>query len=547
MMLGVCRKPYPDELFYGYVRDIFQKNGFRTMEEVDRILGDGLGNVHVRINYPTGIAKICDEIENVTFPDAEKAIRMTPFGAFALKVEYKEQARLSEMMLQSEAPCVPSISRTVKDEIHLCTECWKEDVSRYGEGYLHLSHHLPRVKVCAKHGIALRKIKMDQKRALMDMIDIKNATPMDTVIQDFKQEVLYANEIRGICCDNNSIFLWSTCPDCGKKYLEHPYSRETDCGCPFCNERMHPTEIIKRRLKSKFGDEYDVVPGFSGIHSAMVIHTPCGSRIRKLDILLYGEEYSHECRKLTPERLQRRFDPSGHNWQFYEKPDFGRKRKQIHVKHLKCNHDFNVFMPHFSSKEGGYCPYCDNPQKRSVINDVDSDYEMIGNDKNNRERVSILHKTCGVTFFMDKNRFLAGARCPVCTPTYGFDEVRDALLSCTRGYGIEKGKKRGTVTIILPGGIVMSGISYSVVMMDLKADEPSIFKNRIKQYKDERSIWNVIYENVKRETLQKGYWCFADGLDGRKVTWNQRSVVQKMANLGYIKWIDIGRYCVENL
>lgn len=546
MMLGVCRKPYPDELFYGCVRAIFQKNGFRTMGEVDRILGDGLDNVHIRINYPTGISKMCDVVENVTFPNIEKAMSMTPFGALAFELGDKGQARLSETLLQSEAPCVPAIPGIEKDEIHLCPECWKEDIAQYGEGYLHLSHHLSGVKVCAKHRIALWKFKMEQKRALMKVVDIKEAIPIDIAIQDMQQEIQQAKIMQDACHSNKGMFLWSICPDCGKAYLEHSYSKRTGCGCPFCNAGISSLAIIRRRLKSMFDDEYDVETGFSSIHNAVVVHNPCGSRIRKLDALLYGEpEYCLECRKLTPERLQHRFDPSCCTWEFYENPDSERKRKRIHVRHLKCQHDFDVFMPQFSSKEGGYCPYCDNPQKSIHISEVDSDYEIAGEYKNNREQVQIRHKTCGVKFYMSKTSFLAGGRCPVCTPRYRFEDVKDAVLSHTEGYKIEKGKKRGTVTVTLPGGVVMSGVPYTVIMNDLKSEKPCIFKKRIKPYKDARSIRSVIYENVKRETFQKGYWCFKDGLDGQEVTRIRRNIVQDMARLGYIKRIGVGQYSVD--
>lgn len=543
MMLGACRKPYPDELFYGYVRAVFQKNGFRTMGEVDKILGGGLDNVHVHINYPTGISKICDMVKNVTFPDAEQAVGMTPFGALAFGLGEKGQARLSETMLQGEAPCVPSIPRVRKDGIHLCPECWKEDVSRYGEGYLHLSHHLPGVRVCAKHGAVLREFKMGRKQALMQTVDIKDAMPADTVVRDIRQEIQHAKDLQDVCRSSHEVLVWTTCQDCGRAYLEHPYSRKTDCGCPFCNEGMLPSKVIRRRLGRTFGDEYDVEPGFSSIHDAVVLHKPCGSRTRRLDALLYGDaEYCRECRTLTPERLQRRFDPSGCQWKFYENPASERKRKRIHVRHLECQRDFNVFMPQFSSRENGYCPYCDNPKKSIDISKVDPDYEIAGDYRNNREQALLRHKTCGVVFRMSKTGFLAGGRCPVCTPRYRFEDVRDAVLSHTKGYGIEKGKKRGTVTIILPGGAVISGAAYKTVMADLKSEKPSIFQDRIKPYQDIRSIRGLIYENVRRETLRKGYWRFSDGLDGQEVTRIRRNTVQDMARLGYIKRVGVGMY-----
>ena len=66
MMLGVCRRPYPDELFYGYVRDVFRANGFTSMQAIDDFIECG----HIRVNSSTGLAVICDMMNNPTFPDA---------------------------------------------------------------------------------------------------------------------------------------------------------------------------------------------------------------------------------------------------------------------------------------------------------------------------------------------------------------------------------------------------------------------------------------------------------------------------------------------
>ena len=124
MMLGICRRPYPDELFYGYVYDIFKVNGFTTMGDVDAIIGCG----HIRVNSSTGLAFICDLIQNSTFPDISEAVAMTPYYAMIDTMTEGEQAKEAERMLFAESPAVPDNSGKIKDEVRICKKCWEEDV-----------------------------------------------------------------------------------------------------------------------------------------------------------------------------------------------------------------------------------------------------------------------------------------------------------------------------------------------------------------------------------------------------------------------------------
>ena len=80
MQFPTCRRPYPGELFYGYMRALCKMNGFDKMEELEHyFLSGGADNIAVNVEIPAGLSKICEVVENQTFPSLEEAIKVNPF------------------------------------------------------------------------------------------------------------------------------------------------------------------------------------------------------------------------------------------------------------------------------------------------------------------------------------------------------------------------------------------------------------------------------------------------------------------------------------
>ena len=547
MRLAICREPYLDELFYGYIRSLAVQNGIFRMQDMEALyLHRGRDNTHVHLLYPTGVSQICDFIENHTFPGIQKVIDMTPYHAAIVGISEGQQAKLSESILYTESPAVPRLLQKDMGKMRYCPECWQEDVLEHGEGYLHLSHHLPGVSVCRRHQRPLLEVPLEPKRHGIVELDGKTGTEIE--VADMEQALKHADRMYLLQMNGSNVLQEQVCSVCGRWYLNHPYSVKTDAGCPYCNQNLTSDKIINRRLEKRFGkDAYKVLPFFTGIHTAVVEHIPCGTKKKKLDLLLYGEpEYCMECRKLEPKRLQKRFDPSGEKWLFYENGKSDRLRKRIHVKHKVCGKEWYIFASMFTSKSEGYCPYCDNLKKRSAVQSVDAAYEVVGDYQNNRTKVKIRHKGCGIIFETSKSSFLAGTRCPICVPRYSFEDVVTAVKQCTVGYEVKKGQKRGQVMLRCPDGVMLTNVSYQAIMNDLKATTPALFGNRTCKYKDKISVRKEIFDRVRMITIQKGYWEFADGLaEGVEVTREKRNLVQDMARLGYIKRIGVGKYIVE--
>ena len=523
MMFGFCREPFQDELLYGYVSSVFQANGYRTMEVVNKIMGFG----RIGVDYAVGLPFLKERIVNRMFPNVDQMMRMLPGSGVA----YVECA------LQPENVCFPKPA--TKSVFYVCPECMKADKEEYNEVYLHLSHQRG-AKRCGVHGCGLKYASVPsiyKRFKPFDQYEYKDCSPEDDMVRADWQEDQY---------------VWSVCGHCGLRYLEHIESRKRGTGCPFCNATASSEVIASRMLNAMYGGGYRLVPQTLGsLRAAVVEHVPCGSTSIKLQQLLAGKQVEcKECKGLLPKYLQRRFDPAKREWVFLDTDEKERSRRRIRVLHRVCGRESYLFMPQFTSKgECGYCPICDNPQQRIEISDVDPEYEVIGDYRNNRESVQIKHRSCGLVFETSKTTFLAGARCPLCTPRYEFQDIQKAMAECCPDWGVQKESKRGFVSLIMPDGKVLSGYSYGAVMANLKAENSMIFPDKVKRWVDPVSLRKTIYDRIEEVTRNKGYWNFADGLDEITdpsmpggVSRERRNIVQDMCRDGLIERCGRGCY-----
>ena len=534
MKLGFCRKSYPDELFYSYVRSLCVENGILRLQDLEWYLRL---KEFVRFNglYPSGLSLICDVVENATFPDVETALHMTPYFTDIDGLQAGQQAKLAEGILQPCSAAVPDVKKRSRS-LKICPMCYEMDKKEYGESYLHVMHQVKDVNVCFEHGCKLQTVVSTASRDLIGEYVFDSAIEMIADIDTCKMQ---KKQLEEQIQKNAACMQQSICPVCGEMYLEHVWSAKTKAGCPFCNVKKSAEMIIQIRLPEK----YYIQEKIKGIQTAKVVHETCGVAIRKLDAMLYDKEVPecHECQTLKASHLQEKYDPEQINWVFDDVTAEDRKKKKIKVMHKSCGKEFVMFANAFRQRSDGYCPVCDNKVQVKNISDVDADYEIVGEYKNNVEQVDILHKSCGIVFKMSKNSFLAGGRCPVCTPRWNFQTVVSAVEDCCEGYKVSPASKRGWAIVNCKDGRIITE-SYAKIMSDLMSSESVIFIDKQKMYVPPKTIKRKILDNVKKCTDQKGYWEFSDGLDGEVVTRVQRNLIQDMAKMGYLVRIGKGRY-----
>ena len=534
MRLGFCRKPFQDELFYSYVRSLCISNGILRLQDWEWYLRLK-GFVHFNGLYPSGLSLICDTVENDTFPDAETALHMTPYFTDIDGLQAGQQAKLAEGILQPCSAAVPDVKKRSRS-LKICPMCYEMDKKEYGESYLHVMHQVKDVNVCFEHRCKLQTVTSVASRNLIEPYDFDHKIEMIADIDTCKMQ---KKQLEEQIQKNAACMQQSSCPVCGKTYLEHTWSAKSKAGCLFCNIKKSAEMIIQIRLPK----EYYIKEKIKGIQTAKVVHKPCGVAIKKLDAMLYDEEVPecHECQTLKASHLQEKYDPECVNWVFADVTENDRKKKKIKVVHKQCGQEFVMFANAFRKKPECYCPVCDSKIEVKDIQAVDADYEIVGEYKNNVEQVDILHKSCGIMFKMSKNSFLAGGRCPVCTPRWDLRTVVSAVEDCCKGYKVSPAAKRGWAIVNCKDGRIITE-SYTKIMNDLMSEESVIFTVKQKMYVPERTLRKKILDNVRKYTDQKGYWSFADGLDGEVVTRVQRNQVQDMTKAGYLVRVGKGQY-----
>lgn len=147
--------PYPDELFYGTIsRHQFIHD--MTYSEVMKELFD-LDAYKVNIDYPVNLETFCSRINNII--TAEEIIdNHTLMGIYLPFCEKRYQEEFIQAV-KSSNPKDGSLLRTRSktSDLQYCPLCVDEDLSVYGETYLHRMHQIPGVIACAKHGVRLEK------------------------------------------------------------------------------------------------------------------------------------------------------------------------------------------------------------------------------------------------------------------------------------------------------------------------------------------------------------------------------------------------------
>ena len=552
MYLTTCVRPYTDELFISYINRLAIYNCAAGIHDfIRRYLypaGKGSGN----LLYPTDVFAFTARLRKKTevFPDAEEVLGMTPYNAAAANLPYKEQARLLESILYNNArPSLPSLNIKHGFSLSYCPLCAKEDRENGIEPYLRLSHHLPGVTVCFKHGVPLVRIGKDltdhRKRVFCD---IDPSDPADTPyeVPDPEAALSHAGEMIRMEVFSDPVYSTAACPQCGKPFIAHPYSVSSGILCGECMAHLSDDEIIRLRLKALYDHEYVPENTTGDLSRENVIHVPCGNTLKRpLNPLIYGERKPcGKCSYNTAERIQSLvpgrfrvvpFERRGRIW-------------QTAVTDTDCGYTFMASLNSFVKDP--HCPRCE-PRQKKIDMGTFTEYEVLEY-TNNRTKMLLRHKKCGTVYSANKTSFLKGATCPICTPRYSCESVLEALEACTEGaVKAQPSDKRGYLAITLPDSQEILHLTFRNIMADLSAPDPKIIKCRRFRYQVPETKAHMVFMSVKNAEKEKGFWSFKDGITnehGEQVEIDRclRTYIQKMAKRGYLTRIDKGKYRIGN-
>lgn len=104
--------------------------------------------------------------------------------------------------------------------------------------------------------------------------------------------------------------------------------------------------------------------------------------------------------------------------------------QKILMKHTKCGYEWNTAPRDFLA--GKRCPKCQHRSYQKTTEEfkaevhvlVGDEYTIIGEYNGNKEKIKIMHNTCGHEYSVAPSKFLTGRRCPECQKLVSYSKRR---------------------------------------------------------------------------------------------------------------------------
>ena len=182
-------------------------------------------------------------------------------------------------------------------------------------------------------------------------------------------------------------------------------------------------EEFESRIFNIFGDEYTVLGKYINKRTNILVrHNKCGEEyLVKADNLLMGKGH-FKCNgnrtKTTEEFKTEVFNLF--NSEYEVVGEYKNNRTKILMKHINCGKIYKQTPKDIVVNKSG-CPYCGGTRKltddefQARFNDISNDeYECLDEYKSMRVKIRIKHLKCGNIFKMNPVEFLSGQGCPDC-------------------------------------------------------------------------------------------------------------------------------------
>ena len=152
--IPIMEKEYPDELMYSWLHRLAKKNEMQFERFACAYLGHSRASIgKTRVDVRNEFIYLYNNLyEKRDFK--EMFLSLSTFSFESLFMTEGQQTKYINYVSR-KIDLLNPISNCLFNKIRLCPECIKEDTNKYGEAYLHRSHHLSGVCTCSKHKIGL--------------------------------------------------------------------------------------------------------------------------------------------------------------------------------------------------------------------------------------------------------------------------------------------------------------------------------------------------------------------------------------------------------
>lgn len=260
-MITFFPTPYKDELLYSVLsRYHIRSSNISFASTMEDLFNNKTTNAV--LDLPSNIDVLTNNMPQGNEYTSEYLIRRhTLYPYYAAFLEDTKAQDIFKIMktdkgsgIHSKVGAVPVISEIDK-HYKICPKCYKEDVEKYGEGYLHRLHQTPGVVICPEHKelllISKEPISYFSRNAYISVMDIEFAENKYLCdVGDGEKEAF-------ICLTNDIEYLLNNqVPNRSKKWFVNQYKvRLMELGLSTPNGIVDINEVFKQFIVY-YGDNF---------------------------------------------------------------------------------------------------------------------------------------------------------------------------------------------------------------------------------------------------------------------------------------------------
>lgn len=197
--------------------------------------------------------------------------------------------------------------------------------------------------------------------------------------------------------------------------------------CHDCQDRILQEKRFQEKIQNRFCfDDLVIVSFIDNDHSCTIKCNKCGEEYSfTKPAYVFHKTRNYFCSKCFPlknklmEKAREKFKifiNSSSNWELAQSIDFIHSDDLVQCKCLYCGRINKKTIYDYMRGRGCFCQ-CNTEQKTTedFINELDDDYELIGEYKSAFTKVTLRHKTCGFIYKVTPHNYLTGKRCPRCS------------------------------------------------------------------------------------------------------------------------------------
>lgn len=300
-------------------------------------------------------------------------------------------------------------------------------------------------KVLIRHNTCNHEWRVQPSSFLQGTRCPKCAGKMKKTTEQFKKEVFeqVKNEytVLGEYVNaNTKIFMKHNV--CDHEYEVTP-SKFINTGrrCPNCNKKKKKTnEQFLEEIINLVGNEYEALDEYKNATTKILIrHNTCGYEWKTTPSNFTKGKRCPSCAG-NARKTTEIFKKEVHDLIYDEYDVLGEYMNidtPIQMKHNSCGNEFS--MSPYGFLHGSRCPKCviENTARlrtktteqfgKEVKELTNSEYELVGEYINCREKVKLKHNLCGSIYEQSPSDFLSGCRCSICFESKGEQAIRHWL------------------------------------------------------------------------------------------------------------------------